>query len=285
MRKTCPLAFIGGGTMAEAIVRGIVAAGTIKIADIAVAEPRAQRRAVFESLGVQAMATSAEAIQWLREQESGTSSGAGQILLAVKPQSLEEVAGQIGPALGPGRRVIVSILAGTPTQTIRDRFGRNGCDIAVVRVMPNMAAQIRMGMAAIALGAGTTPGDDALALRIFEAVGDVIRIDEQLMDAFTAVAGSGPAYVFYLAQAMSTAATKLGFDEAQAKQIVQRTIAGAGALLAESPDSPEGLRAAVTSKGGTTAAATAVLDESSVMQAMIDAITAARDRGRELSRE
>ena len=94
MRKTCPLAFIGGGTMAEAIVRGVVAAGTIKIADIAVAEPRAQRRAVFAALGVQALATSAEAIQWLREQESGTSSGAGQILLAVKPQSLEEVAGQ-----------------------------------------------------------------------------------------------------------------------------------------------------------------------------------------------
>ncbi|MCH9057700.1 MAG: hypothetical protein IIB55_03625 [Planctomycetes bacterium] len=145
---------------------------------------------------------------------------------------------------------------------------------------------VALGSATLSrIGALPTPGDEALALRIFEAVGDVIRIDEQLMDAFTAVAGSGPAYVFYLAQAMSTAATKLGFDEAQAKQIVQRTIAGAGALLAESPDSPEALRAAVTSRGGTTAAATAVLDESSVMQAMIDAITAAHDRGRELSRE
>ena len=285
MGETCPLAFIGGGTMAEAIVRGVVEAGVMTAADIAVAEPKSERRAVFEPLGVQSWASGSEAIRWLRERESTPGMGAGQILLAVKPQSLADVAGQIQPVLGPGRRVVVSILAGTPTAKIRDRLGGNGGDVAVVRVMPNMPARIRMGMAAIAPGAGTQPGDDTLAHRIFEAVGHVIRVDEQLMDAFTAVAGSGPAYVFYLAEAMSTAARKLGFDEAQSKQIVRQTIAGAGALLAESPDSPEALRAAVTSKGGTTAAATAVLDESRVMEAMVEAITVARDRGRELSRE
>ncbi|MCH7873254.1 MAG: hypothetical protein IID33_16280 [Planctomycetes bacterium] len=166
----------------------------------------------------------------------------------------------------------------------------------VIRVMPNTPARIGQGMTAIAMGCGAQAGDDALAQAIFAAVGEVVSIDETLMDAFTAVAGSGPAYVFYLAEAMSAAAVRLGFNQKQADLIVRQTIAGAGNLMVASVDeqtdptgqtgvplSPAALRAAVTSKNGTTYAATTRLDELGVMEAIITAVRAARDRGRELA--
>jgi pyrroline-5-carboxylate reductase len=109
-----------------------------------------------------------------------------------------------------------------------------------------------------------------------------VRIDEGLMDAFTALAGSGPAYVFYLAEAMAHAAEQLGFDREQALTIVRQTVCGAGELLNHAPESPRALRAAVTSKGGTTQAATTVLDESGVFDAVVRAVLAARHRGAEL---
>lgn len=111
----------------------------------------------------------------------------------------------------------------------------------------------------------------------------VVTIEESLMDAFTAVAGSGPAYVF-LAEAMIQASVRLGFDEPTARDIVRETIAGEGNLLAESAEAPEKLRAAVTSKGGTTEAACKKLDEAGVMPALVEAIRAARDRGREFGK-
>jgi pyrroline-5-carboxylate reductase len=119
---------------------------------------------------------------------------------------------------------------------------------------------------------------------LFRAIGDTVEIDEQLMDAFTGLAGSGPAYVFYLAEGMLNAAQTMGFDEAQAIKIVRQTIAGSGLLLARSDELPSELRARVTSKGGTTAAGTGALDQASVMDAIERAIIAARDRGEELGR-
>src|SRR5690606_13250813 len=155
---------------------------------------------------------------------------------------------------------------------------------AVVRAMPNLPARIRQGATAICLGDGAAPGDDDFALALFRGIGPlVLRIDESLMDAFTAVAGSGPAYLFYLAEAMTRAATELGFDAPAAREIVKATLAGSASLLAQSSESPADLRAAVTSKGGTTEAATTVLDNAGVMNAIVRAITAARDRGRELA--
>lgn len=126
-------------------------------------------------------------------------------------------------------------------------------------------------------------GDEAFAERLFRGLGPVvIRTREDLMDAATAVAGSGPAYVFYLAEAMEEAATKLGFSPEDARRLVRQTIIGATAMMAESSDSPADLRAMVTSKGGTTAAACEVLDSSLVRQAIVKAVEAAQARGREL---
>jgi pyrroline-5-carboxylate reductase len=197
-------------------------------------------------------------------------------MLAVKPQVFDVVA----PALHArvDHRVVMSIMAGVGTE----RIGRALGDVRVIRLMPNTPARVGKGITAICLGAGARPGDDALARSIFEAVGVVEPIDESLMNAFTAIAGSGPAYVFYLAEAMTRAGVAIGFDESTAARIVRATIAGAGALLDASDEDPGALRAAVTSKGGTTAAAIGMLDERDVMDAVVEAGRAARDRGREL---
>lgn len=274
-----PLVFIGGGNMAQAILRGGAGSKVLDPARVAVAEPDPEKRRLLTPAPAAAVATASEALAWLRRVERAP--GEGQVLLAVKPQSLGVVAGEIGPLLGSARRVVISILAGTTSGLIREALGGS---VAVVRAMPNLPAKIGRGTTAVALGAGAAAGDEEAAMRIFGGIGRVVvRIDESLMDAFTAVAGSGPAYVFYLAEAMMRAAVELGFEEETAGRIVRETVAGAAAMMAEAVEPPAALRAAVTSKGGTTEAAVRVLEEAGVMGAVVRAITAARDRGRELA--
>lgn len=274
-----PVVFIGGGNMAQAILRGGAASGALDPARVAVAEVDEGKRRALAPLAGAVVATAAEGVAWLRKVESVP--GQGQVVLAVKPQSLGGVAEEVRGVLGAERRVVVSILAGMPSRRIREALGGA---VAVVRVMPNLPAQIGRGTTAVAVGEGAASGDEAVAMRIFGGVGRVVvRIDESLMDAFTAVAGSGPAYVFYLAEAMMRAATELGFDEETAGRVVRETVAGAAEMLAGADASPAALRAAVTSKGGTTEAAVRVMDEAGVMGAVVRAIAAARDRGRELA--
>ncbi|MCC6676342.1 MAG: pyrroline-5-carboxylate reductase [Phycisphaerales bacterium] len=273
------LAVIGGGNMAHAIL-GRARGATLQAALVVVAEPDVGKHAGLRQMGVEAVPTAAEAMARLAGAE--THPGAGQILLAVKPQMLRAVAEEIGPALASTSRVVISILAGVPSARVREVLGGS---VRVVRAMPNLAARIGRGATALCAGAGAAPGDEELAGKLFADVsGLVVRIDEGLMDAFTAVAGSGPAYVFYLAEAMVSAAESLGFDNETAMRMVRETIAGAGALLAESADGPAELRAAVTSRGGTTAAALAVLDGAGVRVQLERAIAAARDRGAELAK-
>lgn len=272
-----PVAFIGGGNMSSAIVRGAAAAGVLDESRCVVAEPDGAKRAAFKV----AAPSAAEALGRLGEMENEP--GSGQVVLAVKPQMLGVVADEIRPGFqaGPGR-VVVSILAGTPSGKIRGALGPGA---RVVRVMPNTPAQIGRGMSAVCPGEGSRPGDEVFAERLMNAVGETVRLEEDLMDAFTALAGSGPAYVFYLAEAMAKAGETVGFDAKQAELITRQVIAGSAELLASDGWDAAALRVAVTSKGGTTAAATGSLDESGVMEAFVRAITAARDRGRELAAE
>jgi pyrroline-5-carboxylate reductase len=273
-----PIAIVGGGTMAQAIVRGGIDGHILDPRRIAVSEPDGARRDLFRSWGVRAVKRSEELIAWIAGEPEP---GIAQVVLAVKPQSLAEVSGQYRTALAPRQRTIISILAGTPSTKVRDAMGSH----PVVRVMSNTPARIRKGTTAVALGEGASPGDDDLAIDLFSALGHVIRTEESLMDAFTAVAGSGPAYVYYLAEAMVKAAVDVGFDRDTALWIVRWTIAGAASLMDAADQPPENLRAAVTSKGGTTAAAAAVLDNANVKDAVARAIRAARDRGAELARD
>ena len=265
--------------MAQAIVRGAGDAGVLEPRLIGIVEPDPARRDVFRAWGVRAVKKPEELAAWLASVD--TREHPGQLLLAVKPQSLPEVGRQFRTLLGESRRIVISILAGTPTATIRQILGDG---TVVIRVMSNTPAQIRKGCTAIALGVGAAEEDDTLAVVIFSALGRGVRIEESLMDAFTAVAGSGPAYVFYLAEAMAKAAVEVGFDPDTAGWISRWTIAGAAALLDTTDQPPATLRAAVTSKGGTTAAASAVLDQAHMMEIVAKAIKAARDRGVELGK-
>ncbi|MGD9690540.1 MAG: pyrroline-5-carboxylate reductase [Phycisphaerales bacterium] len=267
------LLIVGGGNMASALVRGMIGA-RFDPARISVVEPIDARRSGFASLGVQALASieSANARQ-------GPHDPSAHVLLAVKPQVLPTIAAALAPLAGG--RTVISILAGTPIARVRALLGDAR---RVIRAMPNLPAGIGLGATALCTGAGTRPGDDSFAARIFESVGVVVRLPEEHMDTFTALAGSGPAYVFRLAEAMLAAAARLGLDEHAANVAVRQTILGAAALLSRSSDSPAALRAAVTSPGGTTEAASRVLDACAVDRAFIEAITAARDRGAELSR-
>ncbi|MBL8745338.1 MAG: pyrroline-5-carboxylate reductase [Phycisphaerae bacterium] len=268
------IAVIGGGNMARALVEGGLRAGLMTPSGITVVEPDEARRARCVSSGMGGLARA--------DLLTGRLALDTQIVLAVKPQALDAVA-RDAASVDLSGRIVISILAGTPSERVRMAFGG---DVRVVRAMPNLPAQVGQGCTAVAIGAGAVEGDDAFAVRLFGAVGPVVeRVDEMMMDAFTAVAGSGPAYVFYLAEAMARAAVSLGFTADAADRVVRQVIAGSGAMLAAAGDEPfTSMRAAVTSKGGTTEAACRVLDDARIMDAVVRALSAARDRGRELAR-
>ena len=275
-RITVPLAFIGGGNMASAIIGGAVEAGVLDAGRVVVADPHPEARDRFQH----AVPDAAAALAWLAEHEA--SAGDGEMVLAIKPQMLAGVADAAREAISESpERIVTSILAGTTTAGVRTA---RGVDWPVVRVMPNTPARVRLGMTALSLAPGTTDDDAQNATRLFAAVGEPIRIDESLMDAFTAAAGSGPAYLFYLAEAMTRGATDLGMAPADADRVVRQTLLGASTLLANAAEAPETLRAAVTSKAGTTAAATGVFDDADLHSVVAEAMRAVRDRGRELGR-
>jgi pyrroline-5-carboxylate reductase len=264
---TFTLSVIGGGNMGQAIIRGAIAAGAVRPAETIVAEIDRERRAVFESLGC-AVTDDAKA-----------ASEAPQIMLAVKPQAFDGVAGVVGAL--PADTIVISIMAGLSSKAIRTALGGQ---CRVVRVMPNTPCQVGAGMMAVALGAGTRPGDDELARQLFVPLGKVISIDESLMYAVTGVSGSGPAYVFLLAQLMEQSAVQLGISAKDARTLVTQTILGAARMLDECDLDAETLRRNVTSPGGTTEAALRVMFEGKLPEVVVSAITAARNRGRELDR-
>jgi pyrroline-5-carboxylate reductase len=182
---------------------------------------------------------------------------------------------------GSASAVFVSIAAGTTLAAIRAGLGAGA---AVVRAMPNTPAQIRQGVTVACAGAGVSPEQRALADRLLAAVGEVAWVDDEaLLDAVTAVSGSGPAYVFLLAECLAEAAVAAGLPAGLAERLARRTVAGAGALLAHGSDSAALLRQKVTSPGGTTAAALAILDGANGLRPLLArAVAAAAVRAREL---
>jgi len=261
-------ALIGAGQMGMAVLRGAFSSGVMQPGDCAVVEPDASKHGAVAAMGCAVSSTSELA------------AGCDVIILAVKPQSFPEAARALGSL--PAGTLVISVMAGLSSSAIR---GALGGVCRVVRVMPNTPCQIGAGMSAIARGAGAQAGDDAVARSLFATIGKVIDVDESQMYAVTAVSGSGPAYVFLLAELMEQSATQLGISVEQARTLVTQTILGAARLLDESGQLPGTLREAVTSPGGTTAAALRIMYERKVPDIIVQAITAARDRGRELDRK
>jgi pyrroline-5-carboxylate reductase len=274
MTTAPPLAIIGFGNMGSAILKGIIAAGITSRDGVTIADPDTAKCAGLAA----AFPTPFGALKALHELER--THGPGQILMAVKPQMLSAAMEGLAPLIGD--RVVISILAGTPSQKVRELTGGHS---RVIRAMPNLPAAVGQATTAIAVGAGATHDDAAFAMKLFTAIGPVVvETDEADMDAFTAVAGSGPAYLFYLAEAMINAATAMGFSHGDAVKSVRQTLVGAAAMLSHNAKTPAELRAAVTSKGGTTAAAMGVLDGQHVRETIEKAMHAAKARGEELAK-
>lgn len=263
------LVFIGAGNMAEALIKGLVGRGVLKATQITATDVRAERLdEMKERFGINVSTSNPEAV-----------ASADAVVLAVKPQQMADVLAGMKDAL-PKTALVISIAAGKTCASFEAALGDG---VRVVRVMPNTPALVGAGASAICRGRWATDEDLDVTDRLLSAVGLVVRTEEAMMDAVTALSGSGPAYVFYLAEAMLAAAGKLGMDASVAKQLAIATIGGAAKLMAGSDDPPSVLRERVTSKGGTTAAALGVLSERRVGDAVVDALLAAAARSKELS--
>jgi pyrroline-5-carboxylate reductase len=267
------IAFVGCGNLGMAILSRAIASEVIDPATTVVIERDADRRTQASNLGVRATADAAAARD------------AQLVVLAVKPQHFLEVADAIG-ALS-NATCVVSVMAGWTSATIRAALSGGGAMASgprVVRAMPNMAAQVGVSMTAIAQGAGATSDDVADALRLFSAIGKAVEIREELMDAAVAAAGSAPAYLFLLAEAQIAAAQDMGLSAATARAMAIESLLGAATLLASDGREPAQLRAAVTSAGGTTAAAMRVFDQGGFTVMVAAAMEAARARSAELGK-
>lgn len=206
------------------------------------------------------------------------------VLLAIKPQSLATAASDLATLLRPGD-ALISILAGVTIARLQSIVPTG---VHIIRAMPSTPARVNMCVTGLTLGPDVSPTSEAAAFAqsLFRSAGPlVMHIDESMMDAFTAIAGSGPAYVFYLAESLVGAAIDVGFSPADADKLVRATLLASSTLLSQSEgETPAQLRAGVTSKGGTTNAACTELDQRNVMDAFRAAILAARNRGQELGR-
>jgi pyrroline-5-carboxylate reductase len=263
------IAFLGAGNMGEALIRGILAAKIAAPPQLIATDIRAERLEFFKkTFGIRTNSDNGAAV-----------SDAEIVVLAVKPQQVGEVLAQIRGAVSG--KLVISIAAGVPTSRIEKELGGK---IRVVRVMPNTPALVGAGAAALAKGAHATDEDLATAEKILGAVGICVRLEEKYLDAVTALSGSGPAYVFLLAEAMAKAGESLGLSREIAAKLAVQTVIGAGKLLEKSGESPEILRQKVTSPGGTTGAALKVLAEKKFADALADAICAAEARSRELAK-
>lgn len=256
------LLVIGGGKMGEALVGGLLAAGWAPASELAVVELDAGRRREL-----------AERFDGLVVLDAPVA--ADGALVAVKPQHVADACAPLGD-LGVGR--VLSIAAGVRLATIEAALPPG---TAVVRAMPNTPSLVGAGAAAIAGGVAAGPDDLAWAREILEAVGTVVTVGEASLDAVTGLSGSGPAYVFLVAEALIDAGVLAGLPRDVATDLTVQTLRGASELLAAGTP-PAELRAAVTSPGGTTAAGLHVLESASVRAAFTDAVQAAAARAREL---
>jgi pyrroline-5-carboxylate reductase len=267
MISAAKIAFIGGGNMAEAMLKGLLK-GALPAAAMLVAEPiEKRRRLLVERYGVKATDDNNEAVRF------------GQmVVLAIKPQLKDEVLSGIAASLG-GERLLISILAGVATDTLEGYFdGRP----RVVRAMPNMPALVGEGATAICAGRHALPDDLQMARRLFETVGNVQLVDEKQMDAVTGLSGSGPAYIFTVIEALTDGGVQQGLPRETAMALAVQTVLGAARLMRETGSHPAVLRDQICSPGGTSIAGIKSLEDRGLRAALMDAVASATRRSREL---
>ena len=263
--------FIGGGNMGGALIRGLIARG-LPAQNIRVGEAyETRRRELATELGVHATANNLEAV-----------AGADVVVIAVKPQDMAATVKPLAQAFAQRPPLVVSIAAGIRVADIESWCGPG---VVVLRAMPNRPALNSAGATGIYAPPGLGDAHRKLAADVLGAVGTTVWVPaEDLIDVVTALSGSGPAYCFLLAELMADAAVKLGMERATALELAIQTLYGAGKMARESDGDLVRLRAEVTSKGGTTAAAVAAFDAANLRDIVATALQAATDRGREMAR-
>ncbi len=264
---TDSVAILGAGVMGESLLSGLVRAGR-ETSSLLVGEKRLQRATeLAEKYGVRVVENRVAAAE------------ADTVVIVVKPQDMADLLTDIAPVLRSGQ-LLVSLAAGVTTTFIETHVPDG---VAVVRVMPNTPALVDEGMAAISPGTHCDDDHLARAEALLSATSKVLRVPENQQDAVTAISGSGPAYLFFVVEAMIEAGVHLGLPRPTATELVVQTVVGSAKLLRETGEHPTVLREQVTSPGGTTAAAVRQLEDHKVRAAFLTAMEAARDRSRDLA--
>lgn len=260
--------FLGGGQMAEALMRGILAAGLLAPQQMVASDLRPNRlEYLARDLGVPVSADNKQAV-----------GQGGTVFLSVKPQDIDGLLKEVAPFLRPDQ-LVVSVAAGVPVSRIESELlGRQ----AVIRVMPNTPCLVRQGMAVLSAGTYATPEHLTMVETIFNAVGRAIVLPEGYMDAVTGLSGSGPAYIGVIVEALSDAGVRVGLPRDVANVLATQTVLGTAHMLAETGEHPARLKEMVTSPGGTAIAGVHALERGGLRAAIMDAIVAATNRSREL---
>jgi pyrroline-5-carboxylate reductase len=265
------IAILGTGRIGEALIAGLLSSGWREPGELAASARREERVSeLAERYGIAATADNVEA-----------AAGASLVVLSVKPQDIDALLGEIGPAIS-AEQTVLTIAAATPTATI-ERHLASG--VPVVRAMPNTPSTVHEGIAGLCAGAHAGDEHVTLAAEALAHLGSVVRVPERSMDAVTAVSGSGPAYFALLAEAMIEAGLLLGLSREISTQLVVQTMLGTAKQLRDEGLHPVELREMVTSPGGTTIAAIRELESAGVRAAFLNAIQAAMTRARELTAE
>ena len=261
------IAVLGAGVMGETLLSGLLRSGR-QADDVVITERRPDRAAeLAEKYGVKVLGNAEAAAI------------ADTVVIVVKPQDMSGVLTEIAAHVRPGT-LVVSLAAGITTASVEERLPAG---VAVVRVMPNTPALVDEGMAAISPGSRCDPPHTERARALLASVGRVVEVPEYQQDAVTAISGSGPAYIFYVVEAMIEGGVLLGLPRATASELVVQTLYGAATMLRETGQHPTVLREQVSSPAGTTMSALRQLDDHKVRAAFLTALEAARDRSRELS--
>ena len=269
------IAFLGAGSMARAVMAGLLQPGVEIDGGIRATNRTAERAAELAELpGVTSFATETDAAA-----NRTAVAGAKLVVVAVKPAMVPDLLREIADALDPGT-VVVSVAAGVTVATFESLLPES---VPVIRSMPNTPAVVGRAVTGIAAGTRSSDADLALAVALFETVGEVLVVPEERIDALSTISGSGPAYVFYLIEQLTATAVDKGFTPEQAARMVQGTFRGASELLAASDADPVELRRRVTSPKGTTERAVAVLEEGRLKELFDRATDAALARARELA--
>lgn len=265
------IGFIGGGNMTEALVSGLLQAELAVAGQIVVSDVRADRCDLLKRrYAVDTTAQNAEVAE-----------RSDLVVFSIEPQVLDEVIGEIASTLKPDP-LIVSVAAGYPLARLARHLPGH---TKLVRAMPNTPSSVRAGVTAISLASGLSDAESQRARALFESVGQVVTVEERLMDAVTGLSGSGPAYIFVLIEALADGGVKAGLSRATAQTLAAQTVLGAAKMVLETGEHPAKLKDRVASPGGTTIAGLHVLEEGRLRATLMSAVETAAKRSAELGKE